>query len=86
MLISFNSKVYIIFKFISERTLIRAFKLLVSYSTTVAVYCEMGTIRISTFEVHSFRRQLVNILDTQTMEYFAHFKHSNKLLSSCCMG
>ena len=56
MLISFNSKVYIIFKFISARTLKRAFKLLVSYSTTVAVYCEMGTIRISTFEVHCFRR------------------------------
>ena len=62
MLISFNSKIYVMFKFISARTLIRAFKLLVSYSTTVAVYCEMGTIRISTFEVHCFRRQLVNIL------------------------
>ena len=62
MLISVNSKVYVMFKFISARTLVRAFKLLVSYSTTVAVYCEMGTIRISTFEVHCFRRQLVNIL------------------------
>ena len=61
MLISFNSKVYIIFKFISARTLIRAFKLLVSYSTTVAVYCEMETIRICTFEVHCFRKQFVNI-------------------------
>ena len=62
MLISFNSKVYIIFSFISTRTLVRAFKLLVSYSATVAVYYEMGTIRISTFEVHCFWRQLVNIL------------------------
>ena len=62
MLISFNPKVYIMFKFISARTLIRAFKLLVSYSSTVAVYCEMGTIRINAFEVHCFRRQLVNIL------------------------
>ena len=62
MPISLNFKIYITFKFISTRTLIRAFKLLVSYSTTVAVYCEMGTIRISTFEVHCFRRQLVNIL------------------------
>ena len=46
MLISFNAKVYIIFKFISARTLVRAFKILVSYSTTVAVYCKMEKLEL----------------------------------------
>ena len=73
MLISFNSKVYIMFKFISARTLVRAFKLLVSYSITIAVYCEMGTIGISTFEAHCFRRQLVNIFAHTNNGIFCSF-------------
>ena len=42
--------------------MVRAFKLLVRYSITVVVYCEMRTIKINAFEVHCFRRQLVHIL------------------------
>ena len=84
MLISFNSKVYVMFKFISARTLIRAFKLLVSYCTTVAVYCEQLELVHLKFIV--LGGSLLTFWHTQTMEYFAHFKHSNKLLSSCCMG
>ena len=73
MLISFNSKVYIVFKFISARTLVKVFRLLVGYSTTIAVYCEMETIGISTFEIHCFRRQLVNILAHTNSGIFCAF-------------
>ena len=72
-LISFNSKVCIIFKFISARTFARAFKLLVRFSTTVALYCECEQLKL----VHL---KLVHYFGTHTMEYFAHFKHSNNLL------
>ena len=49
-LISFNSKVYIIFKFISARTLVVAFKLLVSFSTTIAVYCKIERLELVHFK------------------------------------
>ena len=86
MLISFIFKIYIIFKFISARTLIRAFKILVSYSTTVAVYCKMEKLELVHLKFIVLGGNLLKFWHTQTMEYFAHFKHSNKLLSSCCMS
>ena len=86
MLISFNSKVYVMFKFISARTLIRAFKLLVSYSTTVACTVKWEQLELVHLKFIVLGGSLLTFWHTQTMEYFADFKHSNKLLSNCCMG